>query len=47
MATQSERQRRIMEHLARSTNDFIKPTPDSISNERKQKILEHIRLTRG
>ncbi|MCX7595633.1 MAG: hypothetical protein N2235_18125 [Fischerella sp.] len=44
MAIQSDRQRRIMEHLARSTNDFIKPTLNS--NERKQRILEHVRLTR-
>jgi len=47
MATQSDRQKRIMEHLARSTNDFIKPTLNSSSNDRKQRILEHVRLTRG
>ena len=44
MADQSERQKRIMEHLARSTNNFIKPKSNSL--ERKQQILEHIRLTK-
>ncbi|MEL6162530.1 MAG: hypothetical protein AAFR37_01775 [Cyanobacteria bacterium J06628_3] len=44
MANQSDRQKRIMEHLARSTNDFIKPKINSA--ERKQQILEHIRLTK-
>lgn len=45
MATQSDRQKRIMEHLARSTGNFISPRLDSL--ERKQQILEHIRLTKG
>ncbi|MBF2015931.1 MAG: hypothetical protein IGS23_12155 [Rivularia sp. T60_A2020_040] len=45
MADKSERQTRIMEHLARSTNDFIKPKLNSA--DRKQQILEHIRLTKG
>ncbi|NJM24111.1 MAG: hypothetical protein HC836_24375 [Richelia sp. RM2_1_2] len=45
MADKSDRQVRIMEHLARSTNDFIKPKLNSA--DRKQQILEHIRLTKG
>ncbi len=45
MATQSDRQKRIMEHLARSTGNFTSPRLDSL--ERKQQILEHIRLTKG
>ncbi len=45
MADKSDRQTRIMEHLARSTNDFIKPKLDSV--DRKQRIMEHIRLTKG
>ena len=45
MAEKSDREKRIMEHLARSTNDFIKPKVNSV--ERKQRILEHIRLTKG
>ncbi len=45
MATQSDRQKRIMEHLARSSGNFISPKLDSL--ERKQQILEHVRLTRG
>jgi hypothetical protein len=45
MATNPDRQKRIMEHLARSTNNFIQPT---LNNEqRKQQIMQHIRLTRG
>ncbi|MBR8838169.1 MAG: hypothetical protein DSM106950_30245 [Stigonema ocellatum SAG 48.90 = DSM 106950] len=45
MATQSDHQKRIMEHVARSTGNFITPKLDSL--ERKQRILEHVRLTRG
>ncbi len=45
MTAQSDRQKQIMEHLARSTNDFSKSKLDS--SERKQQILEHIRLTKG
>ncbi len=45
MADKSDRQKRIMEHLARSTNDFIKPKLNSV--ERQQQILEHVRMTKG
>ncbi len=45
MTAQSDRQKRIMEHLARSTSDFSKSKLDS--SDRKQQIMEHIRLTKG
>lgn len=45
MAEQSDRQKRIMEHLSRSTNDFIQAKVNS--SERKQRIMEHIRMTKG
>lgn len=45
MATTSDRQKRIMEHLSRSTGNFIKSA--SNSEARKQQIMEHIRLTKG
>lgn len=43
--TNSDRQKRIMEHLSRSTGNFIKPSPNN--EGRKQQILEHVRLTKG
>ena len=46
MAEKSARQQRIMDHVARSTGDFIKLPPQN-SSQRKQQILDHIRLTRG
>jgi hypothetical protein len=46
MANSDDRKKRIMEHLARSTNDFSKPVPVR-SPERKERIMEHIRITRG
>ena len=45
MATTPDRQKRIMEHLARSSGDFIKQSP-SLNDQRKQQIMDHIRLTR-
>ncbi len=45
MATQSDKQKRIMEHLARSTSDFSKVKLNSC--ERKQQIMEHVRLSKG
>lgn len=45
MASPSERQKKIMEHLARSSGNFINPTTPSV--ERQQRILQHVRLTRG
>lgn len=48
MATTPDRQKRIMEHLARSSGNFINPNPSSLNSEqRKQQIMEHIRLTKG
>ncbi len=47
MATMDDRKKRIMEHLARSTGEFIK-SPKSTSNpERKQQIMDHVRRTIG
>jgi hypothetical protein len=46
MANVDDRKKRIMEHLARSTNDFSKPVPVR-SPERKERIMDHIRITRG
>lgn len=45
MAEKSERQKQIMEHLARSTNNFIKTS--LYSADRKQQIIEHIRLSKS
>lgn len=45
MATTPDRQKRIIEHVARSTGDFLKPSLNS--EDRKQRIMEHIRLTKG
>jgi hypothetical protein len=45
MATNSDRQRKIMEHLARSTGKFINTS--LYSEERKQQIMEHVRLSKG
>ncbi|NJO49683.1 MAG: hypothetical protein HC840_09830 [Leptolyngbyaceae cyanobacterium RM2_2_4] len=39
-------QKRVMEHLARSTGDFIKPTI-RLTDQRKQQIMDHIRRTKG
>jgi hypothetical protein len=43
MAAQSDRQKQIMEHLARSTSDFNKVKLNS--SERKEQIMQHVRLT--
>lgn len=45
MATQSDRQKRIMEHLSRSTAGFPKPLLNS--EQRQQQVLEHVRLSTG
>jgi hypothetical protein len=43
-----DRKKRIMEHLARSTGEFIKPSNSSAAKtERKQQILDHVRRTKG
>ncbi|MGJ3250148.1 MAG: hypothetical protein ACFE0J_03295 [Elainellaceae cyanobacterium] len=46
MATMDDRKKRIMEHLARSTGDFIKRSPQP-NGQRKQQILDHVRRTKG
>lgn len=45
MATTSDRQKRIIEHVSRSKGDFIKTSLNS--EQRKLQILEHVRLTTG
>jgi hypothetical protein len=42
---QSERQRKIMEHLTRSKGEFISPKLES--STRKQQIMDHVRLSKG
>jgi len=46
MASSDDRKKRIMEHLARSTHDFSKPTI-KMTEERKQQIKDHVRRTTG
>jgi hypothetical protein len=47
MATMDDRKKRIMEHLARSTGDFIKKSASVTSDQRKQQIMDHVRRTSG
>jgi hypothetical protein len=47
MATMDDRKKRIMEHIARSTGDFIKKSPSVMSDQRKQQIMDHVRRTSG
>ncbi|MGF1535458.1 MAG: hypothetical protein ACFB4J_03080 [Elainellaceae cyanobacterium] len=47
MATADDRKKRIMEHLARSSGDFIKRSPNPSNPDRKQQVMDHIRRTRG
>lgn len=48
MAMMDDRKKRIMEHIARSSGDFIKSSPSPLAKlERKQQILDHVRRTRG
>ncbi|NJP11135.1 MAG: hypothetical protein HC866_18045 [Leptolyngbyaceae cyanobacterium RU_5_1] len=47
MATLDDRKKRVMEHLARSTGDFIKRPTLSTNSDRKQQIMTHVRLTKG
>ncbi len=42
----SDRKKRIMEHLARTSGDFFKPVPQN-SEQRKQQIRDHVRRTKG
>ncbi|MBI4784944.1 MAG: hypothetical protein HY785_27105 [Oscillatoriophycideae cyanobacterium NC_groundwater_1537_Pr4_S-0.65um_50_18] len=46
MASSDDRKKRIMEHLARSINDFSKPSM-KMTEERKQQIKDHVRRTTG
>lgn len=46
MATMDDRKKRIMEHLARSTGNFIQSTPRN-SEQRKQQIMDHVKRTKG
>ncbi|MBE9101336.1 hypothetical protein [Vacuolonema iberomarrocanum] len=47
MAEMDDRKKRIMEHLARSTGDFIKRSPQPTSPDRKQQVMDHVNRTRG
>jgi len=47
MADKTDRQKRIMEHLARSSGEFIKRSPQTTSPDRKQQIMDHVNRTRG
>lgn len=46
MAQIDDRKKRIMEHLSRSAGTFSQPQSAS-SLERKQRILDHVRLSSG
>ncbi|HEY9699575.1 MAG TPA: hypothetical protein V6D10_20110 [Trichocoleus sp.] len=41
-----DRKKRIMEHVARSSGNFIKPT-SQMTDQRKQQIRDHVRRTKG
>ena len=47
MAEQTERQRRIRDHLAKTSGDLIKPKAEFTSPERKKQIMNHVDRTRG
>jgi dephospho-CoA kinase len=47
MASESDRKKRIMEHLARSSGEFIKRPTSTMSDQRKQQIRDHIQRTSG
>ncbi|MBD3880259.1 hypothetical protein IFO70_00665 [Phormidium tenue FACHB-886] len=46
MATSDDRKKRIMEHLARTTNEFVKPST-RLTDDRKRQIMDHVRRTSG
>ncbi|HEY9640345.1 MAG TPA: hypothetical protein V6C57_07665 [Coleofasciculaceae cyanobacterium] len=46
MASLDDRKKRIMEHLARSTNEFAKPTV-KLTDERRRQIMDHVRRTKS
>ncbi|MEO0407985.1 MAG: hypothetical protein AAF289_11600 [Cyanobacteria bacterium P01_A01_bin.135] len=47
MATADDRKKRIMEHLSRSSGDFIKRSPNASNPDRKKQVMDHIQRTRG
>ena len=52
MASSEQQQQKVKEHLARSLGKFTLDSstsydPLSSSDERKRRIMEHIRLTKG
>lgn len=47
MASMDDRKKRIMEHLARSSGDFIKRSAAPLSDQRKQQVMDHVRRTTG
>ncbi len=47
MATMDDRKKRIMEHLARSSGDFVKKASSALTDQRKQQIMDHVRRTSG
>ncbi|WP_179228524.1 hypothetical protein [Leptolyngbya ohadii] len=42
-----DRKKRIMEHLARSSGNFIQQSTPRNSEQRKQQILDHVKRTKG
>jgi hypothetical protein len=47
MAEFSERQRKILDHVVRSSGEFLKPQPKELTPERKRKMRDHVDRTRG
>ncbi len=47
MASEDERKKKVMEHIARSTGKFFQRSAVSSSSDRKQQVMDHIRRTRG
>ncbi len=42
-----DRKKRIMEHVARSSGDFIKRSTVSSNGDRKRQIMEHVQRSKG
>ena len=47
MATADDRKKRIMEHLARSSGEFVKRSANASNPDRKKQVMDHIQRTRG
>ncbi|NJL22669.1 MAG: hypothetical protein HC895_20570 [Leptolyngbyaceae cyanobacterium SM1_3_5] len=49
MASKDSRKQRIMEHVARSSGDYVTKAASNptISSDRRQQIMDHIRLSKG